>query len=425
MLNFDGKYISFYFTCSRKFNKLNTYTVEKEGKSVIINVLRPSDNPSIVMVTAWAGKSKEKETLIFVQYVPYLKGQHYHITYNFDKCKEVVENISIHYDYEIVNDKFTWETEGYICKKFYPPKVAKNIINSLRKRHLISKTYWDRYMRQYDINCEACHLEGSSYNALSVPMYGKVLDAEDTLRFDARNLFYYKGKHYAKIPSKSWSYPTFWNKKELAEVAKTYEPKGEFLKWEDASTYEDFKGKFECRKDLPDFEVAWEKCGKYWTDNNGNYENFGGHSPIIGAWKKVASIKYLEWLDEFKFDKIWKENLTQEEIDSHGNIYGGAYRDKDRIDDWIIIAKDTETDIPKKRLEKVVTRGWHNTPYPHSIDCPVCRDMYVVCMSTDSWMPFWRNIRFGIDTIQFKVGLFFDNLKYDIRKKRRLRKEKE
>ena len=72
----------------------------------------------------------------------------------------------------------------------------------------------------------------------------------------------------------------------------------------------------------------------------------------------------------------------------------------------------------KSDLEKVVTKGWHNTPYPHSINCPVCEEMHEICEASDCWLPPWYKIRVIIGYWQSRAKVKFENLKYSIQKKK-------
>jgi hypothetical protein len=53
--------------------------------------------------------------------------------------------------------------------------MLKKDIDILGKNNLISKTFWDGYRENYDILCEACHVEKSAYKSLSLPMDGRVI----------------------------------------------------------------------------------------------------------------------------------------------------------------------------------------------------------------------------------------------------------
>lgn len=418
MLYIDSKHVHLSFECTKKLYKLNTLNRTYKDKSVVVNILCPTDNRDTVLVTAWAGNVGDKETLIFKQIVPYLKNQRYDIYYTFSDNAEVV-------DFSNVVLKTTiWDTDNYKCVKHYSPKYAKEKYKYLRKNKLISKTFWSGYDDYYDILCEGCHVDKSSYKALSTPMDGRVIPlSEDNVKYHPQKfIMWYGGKPYLKIPSKLWSLPTFWNKQELKELAAEYEPKGEYKTWEKLSEYES-KSSRSNRKDFPDFETAWEKCGKYWTDGKGNYKNFKGHSPTIGLWERVVSPNYLEWLDEFDFKRLWEIELTQEEIDGHGNIVGGAYRSISRKDDYIIYSKENYKTCNKSDMEKVVTRGWHSTPYPHSIACPVCEEMHKICEASNCWLPPWYKIRVRIGYWQSRAKLKFENLKYSIQK-RKVQKKK-
>lgn len=399
--------------CSDKFFKLVTRNKVYEDRSVIVNVIRPKDNRMVMTVTAWAGKVGDKETLIFRQTVPYCDKQRFDINYRFTDSDEVI-------DFSVLEDenRVEWSTDNYKCVRHYNPLYAKKRYKYLRKNKLISKTFWSKYDYDYDILCEGCHVDKSSYKALSTPMDGRVIPlSEDRVKYHPQKfIMWYDNKPYLKIPSNLWSLPTFWNKQELKELAVEYEPKGEYKTWEKLSEYES-KSSCSSRKDFPDFETAWEKCGKYWTDGKGNYKNFKGHSPTIGLWERVVSPNYLEWLDEYDFKRLWEIELTQEEIDGHGNIVGGAYRSISRKDEYIIYSKENYKTCNKSDMEKVVTMGWHSTSYPHSIACPVCKEIHKICKASDCWLPPWYKIRVRIGYWQSGAKLKSENLKYSIQKR--------
>lgn len=419
MLYIDSRYIHLSFECTKKLYKLNTLNRTYKDKSVVVNILCPADNRDTVLVTAWAGNVGDKETLIFKQTVPYLKNQRYDISYTFSDNAEVV-------DFSNVVLKTTiWETDNYKCVKHYSPKYAKERYKYLRKNKLISKTFWDGYIDYYDILCEACHVDKSAYKALSTPMDGRViLLNENAVKYHPKKyVFTFQGKFYLKIPEKLWWYPTFWNKEEFKKVAASYEPKGEYKRWEKLSEYESKLGRYS-RKDFPDFEKAWEMCGKYWVDCDGHYKNFNGHTPTIGLWERVVSPNYIEWLYDYDFKRLWDIEIPQEDIDEHKNIYGGAYRSIMRKDDYAIFSKENyKKSNNKSDLEKVVTKGWHNTPYPHSINCPVCEEMHEICASSTCWMPPWYKVRTKIGYWQSRMKLGIENMKYHIQKANIARKK--
>lgn len=409
MLHINSKYIHLNFECTKKLYQLNTLSKTYEDKSVVINILCPTDNKDTVLITAWAGKVGEKENLIFKQSVPYLKNQRYKISYTFSDNAKVVDfsNVSS-------QEVTLWESNNYKCIKHYSPKYAKKRYKYLRKNNLISKTFWDEYIDNYDILCEACHVGNSAYKSLSLPMDGRVKTlSEDNVKYHPQKfIMWYDNKPYLRIPEKLWWYPTFWNKEEFKEVATRYEPKGEYKKWEKLSEYESKLDRYN-RKNFPDFEKAWEMCGRYWVDCDGNYKNFNGHTPTIGLWERVVSPNYIEWLYDYDFKRLWDIEISQEDIDEHKNIYGGAYRSIMKKDDYVIFSKENYKKSNKKPdLEKVVTKGWHTTPYPHSINCPVCEEMHEIVASSTCWLPPWYKVGYWQSRMKVKI----ENMKYHIQK---------
>ena len=426
----SGGYLNIDITCNRELDHLIQKHETLDDISVVVNILRPKDKEDMVSVIAWAGKVGDKETLIFKQDLPFEKNQNYNISYNFNMATKlnwdkVIDNTRVNDVFRILNVPLSKDNQGFVysCTQFLSPQTAKRRYKYLRKKNLISKTFWDKYINFYDILCEACHVEGSAYTALSVPSYGRVklLDEKCIDLHPKKYIFNYDGQWYGKIPEKLWYLPSFYNKKEFKELSKKYEPHGEFLKWENFETYESLLGnKSRREKNYPDFDIMWEKCGRYWTDRKGHYENFGGHLPPLGTWERVVSPNYYDWLQEYDFDKMWNISLTEEKIESHGNIYGGAYRVKDRIEDNVIVSKDNKI-FKKSQLEKVVTKGWHSTPYPHSIECPVCKEMWEITRASRCWLPPFWNVRNTISYYVSKIKLRLSNLKYRLQKKLRAR----
>jgi hypothetical protein len=123
MLYIDSEHVHLSFECTKKLYKLNTLNMTYKDKSVVVNILCPTDNRDTVLVTAWAGNVGEKETLIFKQAVPYLKNQRYEISYTFSDNAEVVDFSNVSF-----SEVTLWESNNYKCIKHYSPKYAKKKI---------------------------------------------------------------------------------------------------------------------------------------------------------------------------------------------------------------------------------------------------------------------------------------------------------
>ena len=91
---------------------------------------------------------------------------------------------------------------------------------------------------------------------------------------------------------------------------------------------------------------------------------------------------------ENSFNKIWKVELTDEEIASNGNVMGGAWKTPDGK-----IIGNTNTNVPEGS-KKLVTLGWHRTDPKNAIRCPVCDDLFnIICHSVYDPKPLIYQIR--------------------------------
>lgn len=387
-------YLNFSIECSREFNKLQTYSGNSDNRRVVINVVRPKDNRSCILINCWVSNAPDKPlTLVFTQKAGYTYKQRYYITYYFDKTEEVIrcENVGLcphkEVDGGISNDAYLQTENIYHIDGYFSPKAAKKELRFLLKNNLIGKQHWDKDGNWGDICCLACHTKGSPYMPLSTPMYGKVFLKgslwEKTLGKlgykDAYNLedeFSYGGLIYKKIPSNEWWETTYYNEKEWEAYKELYEPVK--VDWVTAAEYEETVKAFKHIQFKPgdySFEDDWKKSGSYWRDPAGNISNFGGKNPVIGSYERVYSPQIAEYNEKYaSFKDMCKKETT-------------AYR---RISDGVIIKNlDTAETKSKKVYEKVFTLGYMNTPKRGSVDCPVCKAMHEISRSCNIY-GFWR-----------------------------------
>lgn len=350
----EKDYFSLWFTCNRKLNKLQTFTKKDwtDSVEITIQLLRCKDNKSTVSVCAWKKdlKATKAPTLILSQKIPYVKNNKYHIDLNFEKLKKPIEhtwtgNYKILLKQPTMNVyiKFTADEESvnnniiYTCEKMMHPKVAKKEYKLLRKAKLVGKPHWDKFFNTPDICCYSCNPPTEKvYEALSNPSYGRVYKVHQQSNYD----FFLKenGNSNFFFKYKNNVYQKLKNQNLLTFYTK-----------EDYDAY---------IKDL-----GYED-GRFQT-----------------------------------FQELFNINLTQEEINSNGNVVGGAYRlektylkeTNDLLWNECIKAKDFGTEKDWKDLEKkgiakkVVTNGNHSSYPTGSEFCPVCKMMHQIAHSGYHW----------------------------------------
>lgn len=361
----DRNRFSLWFTCNRKLNKLQTFTEKSWDDSVEITVqlLRYKNDKSTVSVCAWKKDLTKSESngvtavyanapvLILDQKIPYVKNNKYHIDFNFEKLKKPIKhtwagNYKILLKQPTMNVyiKFTADEEDendneiiYTCEKMMHPKVAKKEFKILRKAKLVGKPHWDRHFDTPDICCHACNEPGKKvYEALSNPSYGRVYRVQHQSNYN----FFPKENGNSNFFFKYKN--NVYQKLENQELLTFYSKK--------------------------DYDAYIKKLG---------YEE--GH---------------------FKtFEELFNIELTQEEINSNGNVIGGAYRLEktylketgDLLWNECIKAKDFGTEKDWKELErlgvatKVVTNAVHSSYPTGSEFCPVCKMMHRIAHSGYHW----------------------------------------
>lgn len=115
---------------------------------------------------------------------------------------------------------------------------------------------------------------------------------------------------------------------------------------------------------------------------------------------------------EDSFNKIWKIELTDEEIASNGNVTGGAWKTPDGK-----IIGNTNTNVPEGS-KKLVTLGWHRSDPENAIRCPVCDDLFnIICHSVYNPVPFVYQIREYMAHKFWWVRRFFEKIKWTRKRK--------
>ena len=116
---------------------------------------------------------------------------------------------------------------------------------------------------------------------------------------------------------------------------------------------------------------------------------------------------------ENSFNKIWKIELTDEEIASNGNVMGGAWKTPDGK-----IIGNTNTNVPEGS-KKLVTLGWHRTDPKNAIRCPVCDDLFnIICHSVYDPKPLIYQIREHMAARFWRFRRFLEERKWERKRKR-------
>lgn len=385
-----------WFKCNKKLNKLQTLTEKSWDNSVeiTVQVLRYKNDKSTISVCAWKKDLTKSESngvtvvyanapvLILDQKIPYVKNNHYHIDLTFDKIKEPIRhtwtgNYKILLKQPAMNVyiKFTADEEDvnnneiiYTCEKMMHPKEAKKEFKILRKAKLVGKPHWDSYFNTPDICCHSCNPPMKRiYEALSNPSYGRVYRLKD--------------RGYM---------PIFGNNANG-----------------NSNFYFRYKGNFYQKLENQDLLTFYTK------------DQYDAYIEKLGYEK-----------GHFKtFEELFDIELTQEEINSNGNVIGGAYRLEktylketgDLLWNECIKAKDFGTEKDWKDLEekgiakKVVTDGTHSS-YPTGTEfCPVCKMMHKIAKSGYHWEGLFLRLKETLYwTFIYKLKSFFKILKVKI-----------
>lgn len=417
----DDNRVDVSLKCNRHLKKLQQESNKLSENEAIVQAFL--FNKNIISVVAWYNRIK-----IFEVRVPYRKGERYNIVYHLSgenkSISAISDSIISALDTDslvkigITDSGFIDHKENYYDSPFYIKKtisesIAKKEWKQLKKTGLVGKPHWDSWSSGYDCCCYACTTKGQARMALSVPSYGRLLPA-DVKSSNSKDVFTYKGKAYKRIPNARFEIPTFWDINSFEERSRAHKPSLEMVIWKNISEFEsDYVNSSEI-KNLENqglsqyvfktFDDLWSYSGKYWRDTDGNVSLYS-HAPVIGAYERVWSPQLLEWQLDWDFDKLWQISLTQKEIDDYGNSVGGAWRDRNGN----IHSKDWDKRI-ESLDEKVVTKGWHSTPYPNSITCPVCEMLYTIANASSCWKPWYGRIF-------ERLNVAFYNIKRKFRKR--------
>lgn len=415
-LTFDNNVINFSMECTKEFNKSQNFTLKNNGMSVILRAIRIKENgEDNVHITCWLGKyedngDSEKEIephkVIFNHVVDYIRNQRYYFTYYCSDENPLIECINVglcphkKVDGGISNDSYKESENIYRHNAYMSPKFARKELRYLRRNGLISKSYWDKLLHWGDIDCLACHIPGQSYMPLSTPASGRVIESGAWTNTKTKFLdykfscnhnynFVYRGYGYRKIPSKDWLMKTYYDEEEWNSYRSQFKPKNNT--WQNVTEYNETQEKLSHIQYKPNktesFEDVWEKCGSYWRSPDGKVSNFNGKNPVIGAYERVYSpqmIQYTERYPDFKY--MWESAKEDTKVEY-------LYR---RIADGKLLK---ESDGSK--VEKVFTLGYYSTPYPGSVECPVCKELYEISKSINIY-GFWKTK--VVYPIMFKIA---------------------
>ena len=401
----DRDYFDFYFTCD---NKLKSDSIEEEDFNHIRVELTLDKKENKVLVEAYECFPVKSNDHLYTVELPFRKGEKYKICYKFieeedypytkysDNVYYIKSSIQKFNTDETVSLGYVGcggviaDTENYLDTSFYisksmSPKLAKKSYKDLKKNKLVGKTHWDGWYHSWDMNCYACHTPGFSYTSLCTPGSGRVLELKPENHMLNKDMeFFFKGKVYRKLSENEWFHIRFYNEKEFKEHALFYKPKRKRDTWYNSTEWDKLSkwGKLNVDFDKAFNDVYKKEGHYYYRDNTGKVEQFV-YAPTIGAYERVCSPDYLEWLLRFDFDKKWKEE--------------GYYRDGDgyiKNKDWISNPKD---------LEKVVTLGECIEPYKGSVSCPVCEEIYRIATASKCWLPMFYNLRSKFNELKWKI----------------------
>ena len=448
-------WFDYSFTCNQTLKEIPSFTeMEYEGRKVVVQVVELT-NENVVACNAWLNS-----VLIYAVKVPYIKNHRYTLYYSFKATNSgIFTNEEISEKYNVADMKTLFndptkpielEYEGLRITKKMDPIEAKKLFKRLQKAKLIGKVFWDVIDGYWDVTCRACrHPDSKVSQALSCPGIGYVYrvgkyehcDKRDELNHNPMGTeFLFDKTVYVKIPIDQQDLVSYYNKEEYAEKIKIYEPlesnieyfnKEAYEKWCSkrtiSTTWKLLVGKALEDSEYPKFEDLWDMCCSidkidylYFDKKFNRYASIIDEGRAESDYEKVICLEWLEYNVAYPpFDKFWDEaTLTQKEIDSNGNIRGGAYRLFEthlndttyKLWDEGIFAKGQRVEekdwnelIRLGAAEKVVTFGWHSSHPKDSVECPVCRAMYDSAMAHN-----WIGWRKALSPILFsKPGRWF------------------
>lgn len=422
----DERFFDYDFICTPKLN-ISYDTLSANNIKVTVQVVKLADKDT-VQCNAW-----KNDFLIYSVKLPYIKNHTYKLSYRFSKEEGEPIMISTRTTGEWFNTSSKVEKEygSLKIKKEMDPVQARKLYRNLRKYKYIGKVFWDHIDGYWDVCCYACrHPDSKISESLSCPSTGRVYKTDHpshTPRYLKNDIssdhFWYEYQSYNKIPASKQSLVTYYNKQEYEKVIKKYEPTDAV--YLNNTQYNDWVAGLSAgqvwqrlgawpKVEYPKFEDLWKECCSilqvdylYFDKKFNRYASIIDEGRAEEDYEKVISLEWLRYNNTYPpFDKFWDEiNLTQSEIDSNGNVRGGAYRLlktylKDspyKLWDEGVWAKDKKVDekdwnelIKLGVAEKVVTFGWHQSHPKDSVECPVCRALYDTAQVCN-WIG-WRKI---------------------------------
>lgn len=405
---------TFWFKCTFRNNFIEVEDISWNGLyKVKIQLQRIKDRVVLKVYEQYNENIENgKMNCKLVHEVPYLKNQIYHLDYKVSKDNPLTTfTLSKEYlsSYKTSPDKsFEKKSSYFTITKMMSPKIAKEEYKLLKRGNMIGKVHWDSY-DYFDICCHSCHHPNSPiYECLSSPSYGRVLILRDDDLYDedmpkyynGEKLFYIKNKVYKKLEQEYWDILTWYNKKEYETFIETYKPT--------KITYFTEKDFNDLLKGLLEEKIntlLFRKFEDFWkymcSDNRVDYlyydNKFNRYCSIIDEsrsendYDKVITLDWINFDRRYpQFETLWNIECTQDEIDNNGNIMGGGWRNLETKE---IIGRKIDDILDTSKYEQVVTLGMHNSYYPKSIDCPICKRMHEISQSGYNWMGYKKYLR--------------------------------
>ncbi|MBR6610812.1 MAG: hypothetical protein IKK93_01045 [Campylobacter sp.] len=408
--------VDFTFTCDRSPKKIRSYKTKFDDNHDVTVVLQQFKHRKKRCVVSASIHEKDYQYSypIFFWRLEYKVGQKYNLRYDIDKELDKLKFIS--YDdpgFSLLKNNRTEVTKKgpLMVSKYLHPNNAKYLMREIKAKHFMSKFYWDSYMGYYDCYCKACETKHNRF-WLGNPDIGYV---RPTKQIELNTIMYH-GKLYNPCKDNEYNRVQYWNKEEYKKMAERYKPTIKDATWLDYSEFNEKLSKneiFAKKVGMDTFETLWEK-NKHWRFTNTDGlkgkvykegelpEEYKKLMNISTACTKVVTLLFKEWENDWiPFEKYWKKNvLTQPDIDSNGNIYGGGWRD---LETGNVIGRETDHLLDTSKYEKVVTFGWHASKPKNAIRCPVCDDLYDIMYSGYDMVPWYLQIKEPFLKIKDKI----------------------
>lgn len=406
---YTNDFIEFSFICDKSLKKRRVYKKDLDDNYEVIVELDQFRHGKNKRCVIFARIQNKKNTCgyrpIFYWRTPYVLGQKYELEYGLKGQK--IENLK-YISYDIGESEIFTENRSNITKKGpfllrerMHPKDAKLLYKYLKEKNLVSSMVWDSYMSYHDCYCKVCKSK-SRASWLGNPDIGFVRPT-DKAQIDT---FEYLGKLYNPCKDDEYNRVRYWNKEEYLKTAQKYYPTIEYSKWYSLTEFDEKLAKYDFfakKVGMDTFNSLWEK-NKYWRFINtegleGKVFKNGEMDPedakkmnMSTASTKVVTLAFKEFEQDFPdFDKFWKKNpLSQPEIESNGNIYGGGWRE---LETGKVIGRETDNLLDTSKYEKVITKGWHATDPKNAIRCPVCDDLYDIMRSGYKMVPWHLRLK--------------------------------